>query len=103
MNEVIKLLCKEISENKEEPINDKMVKLMESTWEINKNRKVTEVKSSNLNLVKERPTKVVDLEQGKNHDPTHVSFCKTSYKINVENKLKEKVKSVKWHLKLFLN
>ena len=31
MNEVIKLLCKEISENKEEPINDKMGKLMEST------------------------------------------------------------------------
>lgn len=53
MNEVIKLLCKERSENKEEPLNAKMGKLIESIEDMDKNRKVTEVESRNVNSVKE--------------------------------------------------
>ena len=76
MNEVIKLLCEERSENKEEPINDDMGKLMESIEEMSKNRKFTEVASRNVKSVKETSTKVVDLEQGEKYDVMLVSFCK---------------------------
>ena len=41
-----------------------MGNLIESTEEINKNRKVTEVASRNMNSAKERPTKVAALVQG---------------------------------------
>ena len=40
-----------------------MGKLIERIEETNKNRKVTEVASRNVNSAKENPAKVVDLEQ----------------------------------------